>query len=54
MFQSKLNAYETKQRQLLMKFTELNQIYRKCTELSKTVSLPKNKYLEDVENVVIY
>lgn len=54
LFQSKLNAYKSKQDELLRNFEELNRIYRKCTELSKMVSQPKNKYLEDIERVVNY
>lgn len=54
LFQLKLNNYEAKQKELLNNFIELNKIYRKCVTLSKTVSLPKNKHLEDIEYVVIY
>lgn len=54
LYQASFHEYYDKQKLLRNNLIKLNEIYQKCYKLSKTMSLPKYKNLDDIEHVVIY
>lgn len=53
LYKAKLKAYADKEKSLVRSFKELSKIHQKSKELSRNVTMSKNKYPEDIEQVVI-
>lgn len=53
LYRAKLKAYTDKEKSLVRGFKKLKKIYQKSIKLSKNNTIAKNKYPEDIEQVVI-